>query len=519
MDLKKLYGLNYNYKKNNPWLFLNDRYRYVKTVRGLIYSKIFNNYSNFNPIVLTDKTKYEKNHIFSKSKIKIISLRKKLSLKLIKVYISVFIHIIIFYIKIITKKNKAEWLINDYKLFDIHIGDFIYDYYIRYNHEYLKPNLFSYKFLKVLFDAIYKLNFIDQSYSIYKPKMIITTSRGYTSIGNLLIRYGTKNKIKTLFTGYNFHHFYKTYNETFDHIYNVTKKKLEFCNKNISKKTINNFVKKRLIGKSYGFFVARKTLDKAYNKSIDDKFISRLKLEKKNKKIIVFAVNCFSDTPHACGRLVFNDYYDQFISTIDFINKNKSSKYFWIIKPHPARGVYGENGIVENYVKKFNFKNVILCTPKISNNLLFQYTDYLITTRSTIALEFACFGKKTILGGDAPYYFKELFLKPKNKDKYFSYLKNLEKINFSLNKNQRWLAKKILYILEFKTNVTLPSSKFLPNPIGRPKLDIEKYYIKQLKENLKNNKKTLNYNDFKNDKFYKELKKELIKFSSENRNI
>jgi len=519
MDIKKLFNLNYNYKKNNRWLFTNDRYRYVKTLRSLIYSKILNEDFNFNPLVLTDKTKYEKNHIFSKSKIKIISLRQKLSFNQIKLIINVFFNIIYFYIRIIFKKNKVEWLINDFRLFDVHIGDIIYDFYIRYNHEYLKPKLFSLKFLKVLTGGIYKINFINLYHSIYKPKMIITTSRGYASIGNLLLRYGARKKINTIYTGYNFNHLFNSYDKVFSHVYKVTKDKLDYCDKYISKKSINNFMKKRMIGKKHGFYTARKTLFKAYNKSIDDKFLSKIKLEKKNKKIIVVALHCFSDAPHEAGRMIFNDYYDQFISTINFINKNNSSKYFWIIKPHPARNVYGENGIIENYVKKFNFNNVVICTSKIANNLLFKYTDYLVTARSTIALEFACFGKKSILSGEAPYYFKDLFLKPKNREIYFNHLKNIEKINFSLNKKQIWFAKKILYILEFKTNVALPSSKFLPNPIGTPKLDIEKYYIKQLKENFKNNKKPLNYNDFKNDKFYKELKKEFKKINSGNRNI
>ena len=250
MDIKKLFNLNYNYKKNNRWLFTNDRYRYVKTLRSLIYSKILNEDFNFNPLVLTDRTKYEKNHIFSKSKIKIISLRQKLSFNQIKLIINVFFNIIYFYIRIIFKKNRVEWLINDFRLFDVHIGDLIYDFYIRYNHEYIKPKLFSLKFLKVLTGGIYKINFINLYHSIYKPKMIITTSRGYASIGNLLLRYGARKKINTIYTGYNFNHLFNSYDKVFSHVYKVTKDKLDYCDKYISKKSINNFMKKRLIGKT-----------------------------------------------------------------------------------------------------------------------------------------------------------------------------------------------------------------------------------------------------------------------------
>ena len=38
-------------------------------------------------------------------------------------------------------------------------------------------------------------------------------------------------------------------------------------------------MKKRMVGKKHGFYTARKTLFKAYNKSIDDKFLSKIKLD------------------------------------------------------------------------------------------------------------------------------------------------------------------------------------------------------------------------------------------------
>ena len=517
MDIKKIFDLNYNYKTRNNWLFTNDRYRFVKTIRGLIFSKILNKYSNFNPLVLTDKTKYGKKHIYSRSQIKIVSLRETTFLNSLKLYLEVIKNLILFYLKIITKKNKFSWFINNFKLYDVHIGDLIYDFYIRYNHEYLNPNIFSLKFFKILAGSFYKINFINMCCLIYKPKIIITTSRGYTSIGNLLLRYGVKKKILTIFTAYNFNYMYKSYSEVFGSVYRVTKDKIDYCEKNISKKKIENFAKQRLVGKKHGSYTNNKTLKKVYNKHVDTKFLSILKKAKNSKKkIIVFALHCFSDTPHASGRMIFNDYFDQFISTIEFIKNIGDSNLFWVVKPHPGRGNYGENGIIEKYLKNINLENLVLCSEKFGNQRLFKFTDYLITTRSTIAVEFACHGKKSILGGDAPYYLKSLFLKPANKEKYFNIIKNIENIDLSLNSKEISLAKKLLYILEFKTNVALPDSKFLPNPIKYPEINTEKNYTKILKKNFKKIPKQLTNQNFMKEIFYKKIKEELINFAKKN---
>ena len=218
-------------------------------------------------------------------------------------------------------------------------------------------------------------------------------------------------------------------------------------------------------------------------------------------------MHCFSDAPHTSGNLIFNDYYDQFTSTIQYIAKNNDENFFWIIKPHPARNNYNEKGIIENYLRKFKFKNVVMCTKNIKNNILIKYTDFLITSNSTIGLEFACSGKKTILGGDSPYYFKNLFIKPKNKKEYFDIIKNLNKKNIFLSKKDTNFAKKILYYLEHATNITLPGSKFMPNPIINPLIDNEKNYKKQIIVNCKNNLKVLDNKHFVKEKFYIELKK------------
>ena len=97
--------------------------------------------------------------------------------------------------------------------------------------------------------------------------------------------------------------------------------------------------------------------------------------------------------------------------------------------------------------------------------------------------------KKAILGGDAPYYYKDLFFKPKNKTEYFNYLKNLKKKYFILNEKKSNLARKLLFLLEHATNINLPESKFIPNPITNTKIDYEKVILIKLMNILEKNLK------------------------------
>ena len=516
MSLGKIFDLNFEYKDNTNNFFVNDRYRFEKTLRTLIFSRIINKSRKFRPYIVTDKATYSNDLLIKSSKIKFLSIKGINFFKKIFIYIKIFVELNKFYTKIFFRKDKVKWLINEYELENIKIGDLIYDYYIRYENRYIKPSFFSFNFLKIIIEAIYKIKVISFFVKKYNPKLIISTSKGYTSIGNLLTRLCTKKKIKVISTGYNYIYLYKSYKDSFSSIWKIDDYKLETLKKILKKKNIRSFVEKRLLGKISGSYVNKKTLNKAYINKNDTNFLNLINTKKKeNKKIILFATHCFSDAPHHAGNLIFNDYYDQFISTLNFIRDNNLNNYYWIIKPHPARNNYGENGVIENHLKKLNLGNTIMCSNKMSNSVLLKNINYLITTNSTIALEYACLGKKAILGGDAPYYFPGIFFKPKSPKQYFFNIKNLNKKNTTLNSAQISKAKKVLYTLENFTNISLPSSKFIPNEVINRNLNNKSVYEKALKLNFKNNLDKLNSINFKKELFYKESKKKLLEIVSD----
>ena len=131
--------------------------------------------------------------------------------------------------------------------------------------------MYSITFLKVLFDGIFKIIFISYYFKKYKPKLILSTSKGYTSIGNLIVRIGTKQNIKTISTGYNYIYKYRSYQDSFKSIWKISKKQIDNLEKKISINKINNFSNKRILGKKYGNYVSHKTLDKAFKTQNDFK--------------------------------------------------------------------------------------------------------------------------------------------------------------------------------------------------------------------------------------------------------
>jgi len=324
-----------------------------------------------------------------------------------------------------------------------------------------------------------------------------------------MLRYGTKFRLQSFVTGCNLLQKFNNHKETLTSHFKIRKRNIKKNIKLVSTKKIENFYNLRKSGNLHGTYVPFNTIKKVYGLNEDSKilkFTKRLIKIKKNYQINILAVHCFSDSPHFCADIVFKDYYDQFLQTINFIRRNNKNT-FWIIKPHPARSQYHEEGLIENVIKRYKSEldNVVMCPEKINNSTLFNLSDNLINCVSTISLEFACHGKKSIIAGDAPYYQKGLFFKPKNKDGYFSLVNNLNKLQINLNKQEIILSKRILYLMELEANNNLEKSKILPDTF-LSRLN-EDSYLKYLNQNIK---KKFNFSIF-DDPLYKSLESKLSK--------
>ena len=503
-NFKEIFPINLNYNKKNDGILISDRIQTDANLRSLMLASILNKKRRHNFYLISDVSNKKNIPVYNNLKIKNFSISLKYkNLRYFFIFLKSFFEFLMFYIRILFIKNKFSWLIKNFKSKKIKIGDLVYDIYIRYDLKFSNPSVYDIKFSKLLFIGILKTHFIDHIVKKYKIKYIVSTQMSFTSYGNLVSRYGTKFKIKTFTTAYNFVQKFKNHEETLTSPFKIRKKKIDNNIKKINNKKIENFYNLRKRGKLYGSYVPINTIRKVYGVYEDSKtieFIKKINQIKKTKQINLFALHCFSDSPHFCADMIFRDYYDQFFETINYIRYHNKNTY-WIVKPHPARSQYHEQGIIERIIKKYknDLENVILCPEKINNSSLFALSDNLINCVSTISLEFACQGKKSIIAGDAPYYHKDLFFKPKSKTEYFNLIENLDKLKTKLDNKKIILAKRMLYLIEKEANNNLKKSKLLPDISLFKMNEIE--YLKLLNENIKNS----NNSSILNDPLYKSL--------------
>ena len=94
-------------------------------------------------------------------------------------------------------KNEFSWLINEFKVKNINIGDLIYDSYVRKGRRYKNPKIDLY-FLNILFKTIYRTINIDKIISNYPVKFIFVSTSTYADNDAIALRIGLEKKIKVI---------------------------------------------------------------------------------------------------------------------------------------------------------------------------------------------------------------------------------------------------------------------------------------------------------------------------------
>ena len=126
-----------------------------------------------------------------------------------------------------------------------------------------------------------------------------------------------------------------------------------------------------------------------------------------------------------------------------------------------------------------------------------------MTARSTIALEYACFGKSPIICGSTPYSGFGFTEEPTSDNEYY---KKIEYLNFSrtLKTTEINTAKQVLYILDNFKMSHVTKSRILPDRKELAELNDRisfQKYTKELMNNINNNK----INSFLDDPYFKSL--------------
>jgi hypothetical protein len=162
-----------------------------------------------------------------------------------------------------------------------------------------------------------------------------------------------------------------------------------------NKKNLINLAKQEMKNKFLGTTVSSNQYLKVNTYNIKNK----IKLDKKlNNLYGVVFLHDFFDAPHDQDKLIFNDFFEWTIYTIDLIRKNNLSI---AIKPHPnaiSRSVDIENELIKKYPE------ITWIDRKISNVQIFKLKNFKfgISANGSVLYELPYFNKIGISAGTNP---------------------------------------------------------------------------------------------------------------------
>ncbi len=487
----------YNSKAN---ILLVDRGRYLNNFFNIMGASILNKKKRIDVILLSDK---KKNSSFIKffmsfgiSKF-LVGFNFKFCARNFFVALNSLLLTVLSLIKL--NKNGFFWFINNLKIEKIKIGDLVYDTYYRYDHKYINPKI-DFDLSLILFKTIFRTLIISKYLDKHNIKFVLVGTINGAYNDSISMRLGIIKKAKVMEIQPNRVIMYSQKSIENDHLNVLSQDLKKNLRKKIQIKKIDKFLDKRIKNKVVTLYTGRKDIlssNKGRNFINKNKILKKINAKKnKIKKIILIAPHAFSDGCHSGqGFFIFSDYYQHLKQTLNFIYERDFSNILWIVRPHPTSDEYGELGIVEDLLKKFKRKNIILCPPNLKTSALVNICDHVITGRGTIGLEFACKGKYPITAGKSIYGEFGFSKISNNKKEYFKSISEIIKIP-KLKEKQTNMAKKVLFYLE--NTKTLRNSQIFNDDlkIKRKESNIFKKIIKKL-----------NLIKYQEDKFYNDLEK------------
>jgi hypothetical protein len=256
----------------------------------------------------------------------------------------------------------------------------------------------------------------------------------------------------------------------------TNKKNLDLILKVVSNNDAAMYWDNRLTGK--GKFYESNVINKFNNKNIED-------------DINVIMLHVFRDSAFNFidKERIYADYIDWVYSTLEILKKSEEK---WYIRMHPFSYRWGEDSLkfLHNIKKKLKLgnENFIVLEDNISNNLIFKNAKKIVTYSGTAFLEFACYGKKSIIISDVlpKQYQNQIAIKPNSKNHYEKLLlEEIKNNDFILKDSEILLSKKILFSRENITNLASDTGGFFT--YRSDKIDLIEKEFKQVELKVKEN--------------------------------
>ncbi len=317
------------------------------------------------------------------------------------------------------KINRKEDILK-IKIDNLHVGDLIYDTYIRFRNE-ATVDLND----KFIYEIIKRSGIFIKSFkNLIQSKKIKDLYFPYSSY----VVHGIPSRLaiklnKHVYTDGNYQYNKKLSKSDLRHVENVNNLKKIF--RNLKQKSKKKTIAKKLI---QNFFYSKniKSTKALYNYMNSNSYNSKYDLKNIDSKyeIVIFLPNFF-ESQREWGKIIFNDFYEWIIFTLNYFQKMNVKV---ALKPHPnIFSLHPENKKIIEILKN-KYKNFIWIDPKYPNKEIFKKIKLAISPWGSVLWELAYFNIASISIGDNPGKQYNLSLNPRNILEYKYLLKNYKKL-------------------------------------------------------------------------------------------
>ena len=154
-------------------------------------------------------------------------------------------------------------------------------------------------------------------------------------------------------------------------------------------------------------------------------------LRASNKIKVLIATHCFFDSPHPYGINIFPDFYE-WLNFLGEISEN--TDYDWYIKTHPDF-LPGNVEIINKFVEKYP-KFTLIPSDTSHKQIIKEGINYALTVYGTIGFEYAALGVPVINASMFnPHIAYNFNIHPETVEQYKTVLMDLDNQNFSIDKN------------------------------------------------------------------------------------
>ncbi|MCK6595093.1 MAG: hypothetical protein L6Q33_07835 [Bacteriovoracaceae bacterium] len=378
-------------------------------------------------------------------------------------------------------KNKTDVLRIRYRGHEI--GNLIYDYFLRIENV-PTVDINSQVLYEVILNSLRFVDELDRLGDHYKYKYLFTSYLTYTPHGipaKILFAKGVK--VLSFCPMKNF--LYKeVLPELFSHVrdfqfYGDLKVKLSNSQIDIGLKNLQDRFKGKLDSSVYYM----RESNYSYNGKVE-------KIENEKKNVIIY-LHCFFDSPHIYRSMIFPDFYEWLVFSIEKLNVDNDFNVF--LKKHP-NGLNGNDKIITDLLQKYQDVKVIDSNVNNINIVENLKPFFILTVYGTIAYEMAYLGVPVFCAGDNPHIDFDFQYTFKNVCEYEKFLTNKDvqdSLISSFNNKSLEVKKQIGQFVYLHTEVKLQNQKVeMSDELNEIMIDLFKtgdlnVFVKKF-ENVKN---------------------------------